>query len=94
MEAGRGCLSSRNEPLGALGKADKQMHQNPNQEGPELGLPWQPAEGSQSLWGGRRDLPGSAAPASKPSSGSAQLSMDTGEGQGHREAGMGSHYQL
>lgn len=78
-----------------LGKADKQIHQNPNQEGPEPGLPWQPAAGSQSHQGGGQDLPGSAASTSESSSlGSVQLSMDTGGGQGHRESGLGSHYQL
>lgn len=93
---------------GALGKAEKQTHQNPNQESPELRLPWQPTAGSQPgaqpLWGGGQGLPGSAAPASEASSlGSAQLSTDTGERQGQREAllphpvglaGLGSHYQL
>lgn len=56
----------------ALGKAEKQKHQNPNQESPGPGLPWQPAAGSQpgtqTLWGGGRELPGSAAPAFKASS--------------------------
>lgn len=50
---------------------------------------------SQLLWGGCRDLSDLATSASKASSlGSAELSMDTGEGQGHRELSLGSHYQL
>lgn len=46
--------------FGALGKTEKQTHQNPNQESPELGLPWELAAGFQPgmkpLWVGESRL--------------------------------------
>lgn len=42
-----GSLHQQELASGALRKAEKQMYQNPNQESPEPGLPWQPVAGSQ-----------------------------------------------
>lgn len=70
-----------------MGKAEKQTHQNPNQESPEQGLLWQPAAGSQTgakpLRGGGCGLSGSAAPASKAAtSGSVQSTWTQKRGKG------------
>lgn len=43
----KGLPEQQERACDALGKAEKQTHQNPNQESPGLRLPWQPAAGSQ-----------------------------------------------